>query len=149
MSVEIPESPPEGDPRDSFQVLTRSLRRWVLGLGLLVLAGLLALGAGRPVLAGYCVGWFLSLFSLDHLAARALSIEQRQLGSSDAKVFAARTFLLRYLVLIVVIVLASRVGASPVAAVSGLLLLQAAIVCRSIMIFLTDERLASSCESAN
>jgi hypothetical protein len=132
--------PDSGEPSpDLFPELIQSLRRWVLVLGLGILVLLLLLRIPRSILAGYCVGWFLSLFSLDHISTRARRLEQTRMSSGDAKIYAARTFLFRWLVLIGVIVLASRVGADPVAAVAGLLLLQAAIVCRSIMTFFGDD----------
>jgi hypothetical protein len=125
---------------DPFPELIRSLRRWVMVLGVSVLLLLLARGISRGGLAGYCVGWFLSLFTLDHMAHRARHLEMNPLSPGDAKIYAIRTFFFRWLVLIVVIVLASRVGAEPVAAVAALLLLQAAILCRSMMVLFAELR---------
>jgi hypothetical protein len=93
-------------------------------------------GAGRPVLLGYSVGWLLSLFSLDHIAAGARRVEAGPLTPGQTKVLAARTFLGRWAIVIGTILVAVRLGADPVAAVAALLLLQAAVVCRSIASFL-------------
>lgn len=93
---------------------------------------LLARGATRAVLLGYSVGWLLSLYSLDHIAAGARRVAERPLTPAEAKKTAARTFMGRWVVVVGAILVASRLGADPVAAVAALLLLQAAVMCRSI-----------------
>ncbi len=115
-------------PRQDFEAVVVSLRRWILGLGLLVLVGLLGTGWGRPVLLGFTVGWALSLFSLDHLAYSARRVKQSGMSGPEARVAAVRTYSFRLLVTVGVIAVAVRLGADPVAAISALLLLQAAIV---------------------
>lgn len=117
----------------------------MLGLGLLVWILLLGLGQPRPVVAGYCVGWLLSLLSLDHIAANARAIAAGAVDPEAAKRRGSRAVVQRWLVMIGAIVVAGKLGAEPLAAVCALLLLQAAIMCRSITSLFTgrgarDER---------
>lgn len=119
--------------RESFEDVVTSLRRWVAVLGTLVLVGMLVADLERSVLIGFCVGWLLSLFSLDHMAFAARRVAT--LGGTPAqnKTMAVRTFLQRWLVTLVVLLLAARLGANPVAAVGALLLLQASVLLRGIV----------------
>jgi hypothetical protein len=131
-----------------FETVVISLRRWIVGLGLGVLGGLLVAGQSRDVLAGFCVGWFLSLFSLDHLSATARRVAVNPVAPDSAKRLAYRTYLMRWVTTVAVIVVAVKLGAHPVPAVAALLLLQAAVMCRSITTLFRglnpEERLSES-----
>ena len=116
----------------SFEATVVSVRRWILILGVVGVAGLAALAFDRSVLAGFCVGWLLALFTLDHLASNSRAVMRQGVSPRDAQARAVRTYVRRWAVVIVGLAVAHRLGANLVAALLGLLLLQAAIMCRSI-----------------
>lgn len=125
-------SPEIEAPQEDFGEVVASLRVWIFGLGSLVLAGLLLSGASRGVLAGFLVGGGLALFTLDHFVQSARQIGTGQLSGQEAKALAVRTYVRRMGIMALVLVVSVRFGADPVAAISSLLLLQAAVMCRSI-----------------
>lgn len=116
----------------SFEELVVSIRRWLLGLGLLTLVVLKAVAVSRSILLGFLVGFGLCLFSLDHLAWKARAVASRGVDPVKAQATFVGHFMVRWLATVAVILVAAKLGANPIAAVASLLLLQAAIVCRSI-----------------
>lgn len=108
----------------------RSIRRWILGLGAAGLAILALAGAPGRILAGFFLGAALALWSLDDLATAAVA--QLGAGAGGAVPVARGRFVRRWLAIALVLVVGHRLGAEPVAAAAGILLLQGAMVCRSI-----------------
>lgn len=126
----------------SFEFVVVSLRRWVLGLGIAVLAGMVLLDQPRDVLAGFCVGWLLALFTLDHIAGNARRLMAQPHDPAQAQERAVRTYMQRWAIVVGSLAVAHKLGANLVAAVMALLLLQAAIMCRSIAVLVTRADLA-------
>ncbi len=118
---------------EGFETVVMQIRRWILALGLFVLLLLVACGAARARLLGWCVGWLLSLFSLDQITSNARRLIQDPKEPGDAQKAAVQTIMRRWIVTIAVLLVSAKLGADPLAGVLALLLLQAAVMCRSIM----------------
>lgn len=124
---------------DDFETVVASLRRWIFGLGLTSLAAMAAGGAGKPWLGGFCVGWFVCIYGLDQLAANARRVAAGAHDPGAAQTQAARTFLQRWIITIAALGLAYKAGFDPVAGALALVLLQVAVMCRSIEVLLRGE----------